>query len=258
MQYPRLALAANRAVGMGALQMLLREGWHPTALLLPKPGDHNRDMIELAGVNTPVLLGKEFRSPGGLELLRSLDLDYLLSVHFPLLVPKEVLRIPREGCLNLHPAYLPFNRGWHTPSWAILEETPYGATLHWMSEGVDEGDIALQELLAERPDDTADSLYRRVLKLELKVLGDAIPLMKTRSVPRTPQNHEQATVHRRQDLNTHMHLDLDELVTVRTLLRRLRALTTNSWKEAAYFEDNGRMYRIRVDIRPELPHDDDD
>ena len=200
-----------------------------------------------------VLVGRQFREPDGKELLESLDLDYIIGVHFPYIVPDEVLQIPRIGVLNLHPALLPYNRGWHTPSWAILDGTPIGATLHFMDSGLDTGDIVTQMELEVRPEDTAHSLYGRLVELEVELFRSAWPLLASGNPPRHPQSAEEGSGHNRADLasDSIRRLDLDEVKPVKEVLRTIRALTTNNEAEAAYFEVGGRRYRVQVSITAE-------
>jgi methionyl-tRNA formyltransferase len=227
---------------------LLEFDCKPHALLVADGAraDYAEEMRRLVP-DVPVLRGKEFRLPSGIDLLRSLDLDYFLSVHFPYIITQEVLDIPRIGTLNLHPAYLPYNRGWHTPSWAILEGTPYGATLHWVDEGIDTGDIALQRRIHVLPDDTAHTLYQRVLVLEEQLLCEALPLLAARSVPRITQEPG-GTAHIKQDLQSMQSLDPTTRIEVGEFLKLLRALTTSDWNEAAYFDVDGFRFRVRVEL----------
>jgi methionyl-tRNA formyltransferase len=249
---PAIVLAANRDIGLQALRRLIAAQMTPVALLLPSPplADGAVEAMRLLLPLQQVLTGKSFRQPAGIARLRSLGIDYLLSVHFPYVLPAEVLDIPRIGTLNLHPAYLPYNRGWHTPSWAIAEQTPYGATLHWVDESLDTGDIALQRHVPVRPSDTADALYQRVLRAELELLDEAIPALRAGTLPRVPQSG-QGSSHRKGDLESMRRLDLSESGTYELLLRRLRALTTNRWEEAAWFEHGGDRFLVRVEIKPE-------
>jgi methionyl-tRNA formyltransferase len=198
----------------------------------------------------PMICGKDFRKPEVVKLIDDMSIDYIVSVHFPYIIPPEILSIPRVGTLNLHPAYLPYNRGWNTPTWAILDQTPYGATLHWVDEGIDSGDIALQKKLEILPEDTAHSLYQRVLALELEVFSEAIPLLLRDELPRIPQN-EHGTSYRKADLSRIQKLELDESYTVREVINKLRALTTNNINEAAYFEADGIRYFVTVEIEKE-------
>ena len=153
----RFAFAGDRDISVWVLHYLLEQGAHPEALLVTEYGkaSHADPLISLCAPFMPadrILHGKAFREPAGINLLRNLDLDYVIGIHFPYIVPENILAIPRFGVLNLHPAYLPYNRGWHTPSWALMENTPIGATLHFMSPGVDTGDIVHQKKLKFHPE----------------------------------------------------------------------------------------------------------
>lgn len=245
---PRLVYAANRAIGLRGLELLLGAGIEPVALMLPTPPNASHT-AEIRAVlpHVPLIEGREFAQTKALTALSALAPDYLLSVHFPYLFPPSVLAIPRIGTLNLHPAFLPFNKGWHTPSWAILERTPAGATLHWVDGGVDSGDIALQREEKVRSSDTAHSLYQRLLALEIDLLASAVPLLKSGRLPRTPQAAKGST-HRKADLASRQQLDLGRNAQIGEVIDVLRALTTNDMKEAAYFSVEGRRYYVRVEI----------
>ncbi len=247
---PRIAFAANRSIGVQSLRVLIEHGIEPVALIVPKGKNVDAAIGKMLRTlpHVPVLHGKVFREKEGIEKLESLDIDYFMSIHFPYIIPQSVLDVPRIGSLNLHPAYLPYNRGWHTPSWAILDQTPYGATLHWVDEGMDTGDIAIQREVKVTPSDTADTLYARVLAAEIEILREAVPLLKARALPRVPQTG-QGTEHRKSDLSRVRRLDLNERLTVHEVLRRIRALTTNQDEEAAWFELDGERYLVQLTIR---------
>jgi methionyl-tRNA formyltransferase len=252
----RIAFAGDRHLAVNCLAIVLAAGVQPEALLVPTPdrATHADVLREMTGLDSDrVLVGTEFRDSAGIDLLRSLDLDYVVGVHFPYIVPDPVLEIPRVGVLNLHPALLPYNRGWHTPSWAILDETPIGATLHFMDRGLDTGDIVAQAALEIRPEDTAHTLYARLLQLEVELFREAWPLLATGSPPRRAQSPDEGTSHRRSDLasDSIRRLDLEESARLDDTIRTLRALTTNDVEEAAYFEVDGRRYRVQVTITPE-------
>ncbi len=250
----RVAFAGDRQIAVDVLDHLIAQGVRPVALLLPEPAkaSHSQELVLRCEGLAPQLVfrGTGFRKPAGIDVLRRLNLDYLISVHFPYLVPPEVLSLPAHGCVNLHPAFLPYNRGWHTPTWAILEGTPAGATLHFMDAGVDSGDVIHQREVVVRPDDTADSLYQRLLAAEVEVFREAWPLLAGGRPPRLPQPVGSGTTHTRRDLFSPavQALRLDDRQRVGDVLRQLRALTTRSWGEASYFDEGGRRYRVRVEI----------
>jgi methionyl-tRNA formyltransferase len=234
--------------------MLLEQDCEPVALITAKGrraecADEMRRLLP----KVPFIEGKQFREQAGAQLLRRLEPDYFLSVHFPYIIPQPVLDLAKIGTLNLHPAYLPYNRGWHTPTWAIWEQTPYGATLHWIEsdDAVDNGPIAIRRELTVRPEETAHTLYQRVLALELEVLREAIPMLLENALPSYPQEGSLATSHTQQDIVALQPLCLTEKIEVGDLLRLLRALTTSDRTEAAYFQIDDAKYYVQVDIRRE-------
>jgi methionyl-tRNA formyltransferase len=252
----RIAFAGDRRVAVECLRFLLDQGVDLQALLIAS-GDratHSTELADLSGLDrNRILVGNRFRDPDSVEMLSALDLDYIIGVHFPYIVPDDVLAIPRIGVTNLHPSLLPFNRGWHTPSWVLLDGTPAGVTLHFMDSGLDTGDIIAQAELEVRPADTANSLYSRLLDLEVALFRESWPLLASGDPPRFPQSAEGGTNHNRSDLSADSvrRLDLEKAEPIADTLRRLRALTTSDPGEAAYFEQDGERFWVQVTITPE-------
>jgi methionyl-tRNA formyltransferase len=254
---PRIAFGGDRDISVWVLEYLLSQQVRPRALFVsaPRRATHAEQLIALCPFLEPedVFRGKAFRREENLERLRRLDLDYIINVHFPYIVPQDVLAIPRLGVLNLHPAYLPFNRGWHTPSWALLDDTPIGATLHFMDEGIDTGDIVARRRIEPSPGDTATTLYSRLKQAELELFKETWPRLAAGTHERLAQPTDEGSAHARKDLFAEevQRIDLDQSVRAVELLRRLRALTTNDVAEAAYYEVDGRRYRVRVAVHEE-------
>ena len=147
----------------------------------------------------------------------------------------------------MHPAYLPYNRGWHTPSWAIMEGTPYGATLHFMDSKLDEGDIISQKECLILPSDTANSLYQRVKDVELEVFEQSLADLVSLSPPRKKQLGE-FTSHSKADLATIQQIDLQENLKVYDLINKIRALTTNDLSASSYFRIRNKKYFLQINI----------
>lgn len=77
--------------------------------------------------------------------------------------------------INIHPSLLPHHKGLHTHRRAIEAKDRYhGCTVHWVSAGVDEGEVILQDRLRIRRADTSQTLAARVLKLEHKLYPKAL------------------------------------------------------------------------------------
>ena len=79
---------------------------------------------------------------------------YILRPNFLRLIPR--------GCVNVHPALLPYNRGAYPNVWSIVDGSPAGVTIHFVDEGIDTGDIIAQAQVVIEPVDTGESLYRKL------------------------------------------------------------------------------------------------
>ncbi len=246
--------AGDRDISVWVLEELMKQGLKPLALLVSEPtkATHAGELITISKLpSSRIFVGKEFESADSINHLKALESEYILGIHFPYLIKKEILEIPKIGFLNLHPALLPFNRGWHTPSWAILDKTPIGATLHFMAEELDNGDVICQKALQISPADTANTLYTRLKELELEVFRESIPMLLSKNLPRISLRLEDGTSHKRKELFSSkvQQIDLNEMYKAGELLDKLRALSTNQWAEAAYFDIDGRRYRLKIEIQ---------
>lgn len=248
----KYAFAGDRDIAVKILKLLLEEGHYPSALMVASEPrqTHASELIALANVpSSYVFSGKQFGTPEAISVLNAMELDYIIGIHFPYIIPKSILGIPRTGVINLHPAFLPWNKGWHTPSWAIIDGTPYGATLHFMSEKLDEGDIIHQKKLDVLPHHTADTLYKKVLLLEYDVFKEALSDLVSLDPPRKKQQ-EKGTLHHRSDLKTIREINRNENYNAGKLIDLLRGLTTNTGTESAFFEEQGKKYAVNVTITP--------
>ena len=244
--------AGDRDISVEILKFMMEGGYKPSALLVTEKSkaSHADKLIKLSGLKPEnIFEGKSFTQQDTIAKLRAIEAKYIIGIHFPYIIPQEVLDIPSTGFLNLHPAYLPYNKGWHTPSWAILDETPYGATLHFMSKELDKGDILHQKKIQVNPEDTANSLYQRVKELEIEVFKEAFPTLLNN--PRKVKQTDEGTMHVKKQLAAIQKLHLNEMVTTGDLLKKLKALTTNEVKEAAYFEIDNKKYFIQVVVTPD-------
>ena len=241
----KYAFAGDRQVSCNILKFLIERGYKPSALLVSSGENesHSETLMQISDLSENYIFkGNDFKVKANIEKLKHLNLDYIIGIHFPYIIPSEVLAIPSIGFLNLHPAFLPYNKGWHTPSWAIIEGKPYGATLHFMSEALDEGDIIHQKEIKVAQNDTANSLYQKVLKLEEEVFIEAFDDLKSLDPNRSKQV-EKGSSHIKRDLEKIRKIDLEEKLTAKELLDKLRALTTNDHNELSYFESEGKKNR---------------
>lgn len=108
-------------------------------------------------VYQPLKLKKNYEM---IELIKDIKPDFIIVVAFGQILPKEVLEIPKYGCINLHASLLPKYRGAAPINWCIIDgETKSGNTTMLMDVGLDTGDILLTEEMDLPSDIKAGELH---------------------------------------------------------------------------------------------------
>lgn len=108
---------------------------------------------EFEALGIPFYFVSNHSSTTTADLVMKLKLDLLVNGGTPRILKKEILQAPSIGILNCHPGLLPRFRGCTCVEWAIYLDEQIGNTVHFMSEGIDEGPIVLQEGLTFRKHD---------------------------------------------------------------------------------------------------------
>ena len=144
----------------------------------------------------PVYQPTTFKDDAVVEELRALQPDVIAVVAYGKILPQRVLDIPTLGCINIHASILPALRGAGPVQWAILNGlTETGVTGMYMDAGMDTGDIIEIRRTPIDPDENAQSLLDRLAELGGSLLVDLMQrLDRGETLPRTPQDHEKATV----------------------------------------------------------------
>jgi methionyl-tRNA formyltransferase len=144
-----------------------------------------KGLAELSGI--PLLTPDDVNSTEFLNQLRALDLDLVISVSCPQIFGKDLLELPRLGCVNVHSALLPHYRGVLPTFWVLAngEETT-GVTVHRMTPGIDGGEILLQKRVAIAPHETLHSLMRTCKALAAEALLETIARFRSGSVEAFP------------------------------------------------------------------------
>lgn len=126
--------------------------------------------------NIPVYQPEKLRKDNDLiSKLKTMELDFIIVVAYGQILPKEVLDIPKFGCINLHGSLLPKYRGAAPVHYAILNgEKESGNTTMLMDEGLDTGDMLLKNYIKISDDMTTGQLYDLLKKSGAQLLIDTI------------------------------------------------------------------------------------
>jgi len=187
-----IVVCAYGDLGYRCLQWLLDAG-EPVNLVLTHPdaADEERwwdsvaDLARARGV--PVTLVDRLDTPAEEAALRAARPEFLFSFSFRRAIPARLLAIPSKGALGVHGSLLPAFRGHSPVNWAILKGAPAtGASLHYLAEENDAGDLVDQERVPIGPDDEALSVARAVTDAAVAVLSRNWPRLKAGTAARMP------------------------------------------------------------------------
>lgn len=145
--------------------------------------------------NIEVLQPEKIRNDvEAIEYLKSLKPDFIIVVAFGQILPKEVLDIPKYGCINLHGSLLPKYRGAAPIQWSVINgEKIAGNTTMLMDVGLDTGDMLLKNEVEVSKFMTAGELYEELKLSGAELLVETIKKVANGEVTPIKQNDEEST-----------------------------------------------------------------
>jgi methionyl-tRNA formyltransferase len=165
-----------------------------------RPAGRGREMVpppvklHAQKLGMHIIQPEKMRTPEVMAQLRSWNPDVIIVTAFGKILRPEVLALPKLGCLNLHASLLPRHRGAAPIPAAILAgDLETGITLMKMDPGVDTGPILAQQRTYLGPEETAESLSRRLALLAAETLTAYFPVYIRGELSAEPQNESLAT-----------------------------------------------------------------
>ncbi|HYA14361.1 MAG TPA: methionyl-tRNA formyltransferase [Syntrophales bacterium] len=141
-------------------------------------------------VNQP----ERMRDQEVIDYFRDIAPDLVVVAAFGQILPREILEIPKFGCINVHPSLLPKYRGAAPMNWTIIRgEVKTGVTIMLMDEGLDTGDILTQEETVIAPEETFGKLHDRLANIGAALLLKTVEMIVSGNVHSTSQDDSLAT-----------------------------------------------------------------
>ena len=182
---------------------------------------------------------KKVRLEENIAYLRNYEPDIIIVAAFGQLLPKEILDMPRYGCVNVHASLLPKYRGAAPIQWAVLNgDRVSGVTTMRMNEGLDTGDMIDKVEVVLDPEETGGSLFDRLAEAGAKLCVETMAHIADNTATYEPQNEAEAT---------HVSMIRKEMgnidwcrsaVQIERLIRGM-----NPWP-SAYTHLNGKTFKI--------------
>ena len=126
-------------------------------------------------VYQPLSLRKGEDAEESMRVLREIAPDLIVVTAYGQILPKEILELPKYGCINIHASLLPKYRGAAPINWVLLNgEKETGVTSMQMSEGLDTGDMLIKRATPIGENETCEELYARLSAMGGEVLAETI------------------------------------------------------------------------------------
>jgi methionyl-tRNA formyltransferase len=252
----RIIFIGTGEIGLPCLQALAKSPNHSVLAVVTQPDKPVGRQLKLSPspvkeeafrLHLKIFQPEKIGASASLAQLRYLNPDLIVVAAYGQILPKDLLNLPRYGCLNLHTSLLPKYRGAAPIHSAIAAgEKESGVTIMWMDEGLDTGDILMQQAVALRRHETAQTLHDRLAKIGAELLLKSLPLVETGNAPRIKQDKNKATLTKKLS-KENGHIDWDR--PQREIDAHIRAMTP--WPSAYAWipqETDQKMLKIFTTI----------
>jgi methionyl-tRNA formyltransferase len=252
----RVGLAGTPAFALPALQALLHQHEVLVVLTQPdRPAGRGRAISaspiksQALASRVPVLQPATLRTGSNelqatREYLAALNLDVLVVVAYGLILPADILRLPRWGCLNIHASLLPRWRGAAPIQRAILAgDTRTGIAIMQMQAGLDTGPVFMSRLLPIEPSATAESLQQELATLGAVLLLETLAGLAAGNLKPVPQPEAGVTY---AEKLTRAESLIDWQASAVEIDRKVRALNPWPGTETRLVQEPIKILRSRV------------
>ncbi|OXM15849.1 methionyl-tRNA formyltransferase [Paenibacillus herberti] len=142
----------------------------------------------------PVLQPERLRRPEAVEELKLLGPELIVTAAYGQILPRDVLEMPKLGCINVHGSLLPKYRGGAPIQRSIMNgESGTGVTIMYMAEGLDTGDMISRVEVPITDADDSGTMFQKLSEAGARLLAETLPELLEGRAPRVPQEESEAT-----------------------------------------------------------------
>lgn len=231
------------------LKKIIEDKKHRVSLVVTQPdkpkGRHGQlqpsEVKKLAlEEGIPVFQPTKIKTQETFEELKKYEADVFVVAAYGRIIPKNILELPRYGCINVHASLLPKYRGAAPIQWAVINgDEKSGVCIMQMDEGLDTGDIITEAELTLDRKETSESLFKKLSVLGANTLADTLEHIEAGDIKPKPQPKESTTSYARMITKNDGLIDWNEsAVKIDRIVRGM-----NSWP-AAFTYMNGQIVKL--------------
>lgn len=180
------------------------------------------------------------------ELIAPLTPDFLVSIYFDYILDDRFINLPAKDAVNLHPGYLPYNKGFYYYAWAVLDGTPAGVSIHRIVSEVDAGPIISQKLVQIAGTDTGDIIYDKHIAASVELFQLTWPSLIAGTYKVFRQLHG-GTRKKISETNKMLEIDPHASYVARDLINMLRVFSV-SGAGGCVMQIDGKKYSIGIEF----------
>jgi methionyl-tRNA formyltransferase len=218
--------------------------------------DNNQIKSEIKNIFEKNKLKVEIQESININLKNDLFIQYLISeydliisAHCKKIFPKKLVESVR--CINIHPGYNPYNRGWYPQVFSIINNLPIGATIHEMDENLDSGYIISQSQVEIKETDNSLDVYNRVFEKEIELFNNNFDIIINNKYQKNKPINE-GNLNKISDFKKLCKIDINQVGTFKEHIDILRALTHGDFKNAFYENKNGEKIFIKIYLEKDV------
>lgn len=251
MQRTSLVIFADKYVGKETIRYLLMN--YPEHVKCVVVTDNESEVLSFLVNETNfsksnILLYKDLDEEKR-QFLSGISPDYILLAWWPFIIKKPILSLPKIGVINFHPSLLPYNRGKHYNFWTIVEDTPFGVTIHFVDNSIDSGDVIFQKEIEKTWEDTGQTLYKKAQEAMLGLFIESYQNIIEHKYERVKQDIEKGSFHYGNELEPSSQVFLEKEYKAKDLLNLLRARTFPPYPGCYFYNEEGERFEIRIEIK---------
>ena len=145
-------------------------------------------------LNIPVFQPEKVKNPEFVDILKEMNPDVIVVIAFGQILSKEILDLPKYGCINVHASLLPEYRGAAPIQWAVIDgKKESGVTTMYMAEGLDTGDIIDKKVIELDKKETGGSLFDRLSLIGGDLILETLKHLEDGTAKRIPQDDEKSS-----------------------------------------------------------------
>lgn len=180
------------------------------------------------------------------QLLKKYNL--ILSLHCNQIFPKEL--IDNCKCINFHPGYIPYNRGWYPQVFSIINGLTCGATIHEMTNNIDYGPIIAREKVKINDYDTSYEVYMKILEVEINLIDRWIEKILSNNY-KTYMPECKGNINYKKDYEKLKQISLNSTINFKQAIDILRALSHKDYNNAFFEDEKGQKVFMSINMKKE-------